>query len=104
VQSKKTKPEYSLIFLQGVKHFGLKWVFKVKKNEHGAMVWHKAHLVVKGYAQRQGIDFEEAYALVARLEAVRLMLALAAHEGWQVHHMDMKTAFLNGDLQEVVFI
>jgi hypothetical protein len=81
----------------GRQAIGLKWVFRVKKNEHGVAVWHKA-LVVKGYAQCQGIDFEEVYVLVACLEAVRLLLALADHEGWQVHHMDVKTTFLNGNL------
>jgi hypothetical protein len=89
---------------QGRRAIGLKWVFKVKRDEHGAVVRHKARLVVKGYAQRHGIDYDEVFALVARMEAVRLLLALAAHEGWEVHHMDVKTAFLNGDLQEVVFV
>jgi hypothetical protein len=83
---------------------GLKWVFKVKKNEHGDVVRHKARLVVKGYAQRQGVDYDEVFAPVARLEAVRLLLALAADEGWQVHHMDVKTVFLNGELQEEVYV
>jgi hypothetical protein len=59
---------------------------------------HKARLVVKGYAQRHGIDYDEVFALVARLDLVRLIIALAAHEGWEVHHMDVKSAFLNGDL------
>jgi hypothetical protein len=83
----------------------LKWVFKVKKNEHGDVVCHKARLVVKGCAQRyQGVDFEEVFAPVARLEAVRLLMALAVEDGWQVHHMNVKTVFLNGDLQEVVYV
>jgi hypothetical protein len=73
-------------------------VFKVKKDKHGAVVRHKAWLVVKGYTQRQGIDYDEVFAPVARLEAMRLLLALAAQEGWQVHHMDVKMTFLNGDL------
>jgi len=73
-------------------------VFKVKRDEHGAVVRHKAWLVVKWYAQRHGIDYDEVFAPVACMEAVRLLLALAAHEGWQVHHMDVKTTFLNGDL------
>ena len=89
---------------QGRRAIGLKWVFKVKKDEHGAVVRHKARLVVKGYAQCHGIDYDEVFAPVARMEAVRLLLALAAHEGWEVHHMDVKTAFLNGDLQEEVFV
>jgi hypothetical protein len=57
---------------------GLKWVFKVKKDKHGAVVRHKARLVVKGYAQRHGIDYDEVFAPVARMEVVRLLLALAA--------------------------
>lgn len=88
----------------GRRAIGLKWVYKVKKDERGAVVRHKARLVVKGYAQRQGVDYDEVFAPVARMEAVRLLLALAAHEGWEVHHMDVKTAFLNGDLLEEVFV
>lgn len=65
---------------------------------------HKARLVVKGYAQRHGIDYDEIFAPVARMEAMRLLIALAAHEGWEVHHMDVKSALLNGDLQEEVFV
>ena len=64
----------------------------------------KAYLVVKGYAQRQGIDYDEVFAPVARLDTVRLLIALAAHEGWEVHHMDVKSAFLNGDLNEEVYV
>jgi hypothetical protein len=89
---------------QGRRAIGLKWVFKVKKDEHGAVVRYKARLIVKGYAQRQGVDYDEVFAPVARMEAVRLLLALAAQNGWEVHHMDVKTAFLNGELQEEVFV
>jgi len=60
--------------------------------------------VAKGYAQQQGVDFEEVFAPVARIETVRVMLALAAQGGWQVHHMDVKSAFLNGDLTETAFV
>jgi hypothetical protein len=88
----------------GRRAIGLKWVFKVKKNQNGEVVRHKARLVVKGYAQQQGVDFDKVFAPVIRLEAVRLLLALSADEGWQVHHMDVKTAFLNGDLQEEVYV
>jgi hypothetical protein len=83
---------------------GLKWVFKVKRDEQGNVVRHKARLVVKGYAQHQGIDYDEVFAPVARMETIRLVLAVAAQKGWQVHHMDVKTAFLNGDLQEEVYV
>jgi hypothetical protein len=79
-------------------------VFKVKKDPEGNVVKHKARLVAKGYAQRQGVDFEEVFAPVARIEIVRVLLALAAQSGWEVHHMDVKSAFLNGDLTETVFV
>jgi hypothetical protein len=88
----------------GTKPIGLKWVYKVKRNEQGVIVKYKARLVAKGYVQRPGIDFDEVYAPVARLESVRLLLAVAAQEGWEVHHMDMKSAFLNGDLAEEVYV
>jgi hypothetical protein len=88
----------------GHRAIGLKWVFKVKKDPAGLIVKHKARLVAKGYAQRQGVDFDEVFAPVARLETVRLLLALAAHSGWQVHHMDVKSAFLNGELEEEVYV
>ncbi|CAM8989664.1 unnamed protein product [Rhodiola kirilowii] len=83
---------------------GLKWIYKVKKDSNGAVVKHKARLVAKGYAQKQGIDFEEVFAPVARMETVRLLIALAAHEGWRLHHLDVKSAFLNGDLAEEVYV
>lgn len=86
------------------KAIGLKWVFKVKKDPAGAVVKHKARLVAKGYVQQQGIDFEEVFAPVARMETVRLLIALAANKGWQIHHMDVKSAFLNGDLEEEVYV
>jgi hypothetical protein len=79
-------------------------VFKVKKDPDGRVVKHKARLVAKGYAQWQGVDFDEVFAPVARMETVRLLLAIAAHCGWQVHHMDVKSAFLNGDLAEEVYV
>jgi hypothetical protein len=89
---------------QGHRAIGLKWVFKVKKDPEGNVIKHKARLVAKGYAQRQGVDFDEVFAPVARMETVQLMLAIAAHCGWQVHHMDVRSAFLNGDLAEEVYV
>lgn len=65
---------------------------------------HKARLVAKGYAQVQGVDFEEVFAPVARIATVRVLLALAAQGGWEVHHMDVKSAFFNGDLIEIVYV
>jgi hypothetical protein len=82
----------------------LKWVFKLKKDETGEVIKHKAHLVARGFVQQEGIDFDDAFAPVARMESVRLLLALATQEGWRVHHMDVKSAFLNGDLKEEVYV
>lgn len=89
---------------EGVKPIGLKWVFKLKKDAEGNVIRHKARLVAKGYIQRQGIDFDEVFAPIARIETVRLLIALAAQSGWSVHHLDVKSAFLNGDLEEVVYV
>jgi hypothetical protein len=88
----------------GQKAIGLKWVFKLKKNADGEIVKHKARLVAKGYVQQQGVDFDEVFAPVARLDTIRMILALAANRGWQVHHLDVKTAFLNGELEEEVYV
>ncbi|CAA7392032.1 unnamed protein product [Spirodela intermedia] len=82
----------------------LKWVYKVKRDENGAVAKYKACLVVKGYVQRQGIDYDEVFAHVVQLDTVRLLIALAAHKGWEVHHMDVKSAFLNDNLKEEVYV
>ncbi|GKE19287.1 zinc finger, CCHC-type containing protein [Tanacetum coccineum] len=86
------------------KAIGLKWVFKTKRDAEGKIIKYKARLVAKGYVQEQGIDFDEVFAPVARIETVRLILALAAYHGWQVHHLDVKSAFLHGDLKEEVYV
>nr|GEV63257.1 ribonuclease H-like domain, reverse transcriptase, RNA-dependent DNA polymerase [Tanacetum cinerariifolium] len=85
------------------KAIGLKWVFK-KRDAKGNIIKYKARLVAKGYVQEQGIDFDEVFALVARIEIVRLILALVAYHGWQVHHLDVKSAFLHGNLKEEVYV
>nr|GEZ50009.1 hypothetical protein [Tanacetum cinerariifolium] len=73
----------------------LKWIYKVKLNELGGILKNKACLVARGYSQEEGIDFEESFALVARLEAIRIFLAYAAHKNMVVYQMDVKTVFLN---------
>jgi hypothetical protein len=78
---------------------GTKWVFKNKLNENGEVIRNKARLVCKGYAQQEGIDFEETFAPVARLEAIRMFLALSSCQNFKVFQMDVKSAFLNGDLE-----
>ena len=68
----------------------LKWVFKLKKDPEGNVVKHKARLVATGYVQRKGIDYDKVLAPLAHLDTVRLLLALLAKEGWEVHHLDVK--------------
>jgi hypothetical protein len=88
----------------GHRPIGLKWVYKVKRNEAGAVVRYKARLVAKGYVQREGVDFEEVFAPVTWLDSVRLLLAVVAQKKWEVHHLDVKSAFLNGELIEEVYV
>ncbi|KAG7599586.1 Reverse transcriptase RNA-dependent DNA polymerase [Arabidopsis suecica] len=88
----------------GAKPIGLKWVFKIKRNSDGIINKYKARLVAKGYVQKHGIDFDEVFAPVACIETIRFIVALAASNGWEVHHLDVKTAFLHGELKEVVFV
>nr|GEX67869.1 retrovirus-related Pol polyprotein from transposon TNT 1-94 [Tanacetum cinerariifolium] len=78
----------------------LKWLWKNKKDEDQTVICNKVQLVAKGYAQEEGIDFEESFVLVARLEAVWIFVAYAAHKSFPIYQMDMKMAFLNGPLME----
>nr|GFB04213.1 retrovirus-related Pol polyprotein from transposon TNT 1-94 [Tanacetum cinerariifolium] len=82
----------------------LKWIYKVKLDETGGILKNKARLVARGYHQEKGIDFEESFAPVARLEAIRIFLAYAAHKNMVVYQMDVETAFLNGNLREEVYV
>ncbi|KAJ9553229.1 hypothetical protein OSB04_017274 [Centaurea solstitialis] len=81
-----------------------KWIFRNKKDESGVIVRNKARLVAKGYSQQEGIDYDETFAPVARIEAIRIFLAYAAHKNIKVFQMDVKSAFLNGVLHEEVYI
>nr|GFA41864.1 retrovirus-related Pol polyprotein from transposon TNT 1-94 [Tanacetum cinerariifolium] len=82
----------------------LKWIYKVKLDELGGILKNKARLVARGYCQEEGIVFEESFAPVARLEAIRIFLAYAAHKNIVVYQMDVKTAFLNGNLREDIYV
>nr|GEZ07699.1 retrovirus-related Pol polyprotein from transposon TNT 1-94 [Tanacetum cinerariifolium] len=82
----------------------LKWIYKVKLDELGGILKNKAWLVACGYCQEVGIDFEESFASVARLEAIRIFLAIVAHMNMVVYQMDVTTAFLNGNLREEVYV
>ncbi|GJW26507.1 retrovirus-related pol polyprotein from transposon TNT 1-94 [Tanacetum coccineum] len=82
----------------------LKWVYKVKLDEYGDLLKNKARLVAKGYRQEEGLEFEESFAPVSRLEAIRIFIANAASKNITVYQMDVKTAFLNGELKVEVYV
>jgi hypothetical protein len=77
---------------------GTKWIFKNKTDEHGTVVLNKARLVAQGYTQIEGVDFDETFAPVARLELIRILLSIACHLGFKLNQMYVKSAFLNGVL------
>jgi hypothetical protein len=83
---------------------GTKSVFRNKQDEHGVAIRNKARLIAKGYSQVKGLDFDETYAPVARLESIRILLAYATYHDIKLYQMDMKSAFLNGPIKEEVYV
>nr|GEW72887.1 hypothetical protein [Tanacetum cinerariifolium] len=82
----------------------IKWLWKNKHDEENTVIRNKSHLVAKEYAQKEGVDFEESFAPIARLEAIRLFIAYAAHKSFTVYQMDVKTSFLYGPLKEELYV
>ncbi|KAL0359253.1 UNVERIFIED_CONTAM: Retrovirus-related Pol polyprotein from transposon TNT 1-94 [Sesamum angustifolium] len=87
---------------EGAKPVGCKWVYKTKRNPSGKIERYKARLVAKGYTQKEGIDYRETFSPVSKKDSFRIIMALVAHFDLELHQMDVKTAFLNGDLEEEV--
>ena len=83
---------------------GTKWVFRNKLDEQGAITRNKARLAAKGYNQEEGIDYDETFAPIARLEAIRILLAFASYMDFKLFQMDVKSAFLNGFIEEEVYV
>lgn len=83
---------------------GSRWIYKVKKEPDGGIDKHKAIFVSKGFSQVEGIDYEETFAPIERYSSIRSILALATQMGWKIHHMDVNTTFLNGFIEEEVYI
>ena len=86
------------------KAIGCRWIYKVKYNADGSVNRYKARLIAKGYAQTHGVDYEETFALLAKMMALWTVIALVVAKGWHLHQMDVKNAFLQGKLEEEVYM
>ncbi|GJX37801.1 retrovirus-related pol polyprotein from transposon TNT 1-94 [Tanacetum coccineum] len=103
--SEEPKKVWTLMDLPHVKRaIGTKWVYKNKKDERGIVIRNKARLVVQGYTQEDGIDYDDVFAPVARIEAIRMFLAYASFKEFVVYQMDVKSAFLYGKIEEEVYV
>ncbi|RVW71665.1 Retrovirus-related Pol polyprotein from transposon TNT 1-94 [Vitis vinifera] len=89
---------------KGIKTIGCKWIFKTKHDSKGNVERYNARLVAKGYTQKEGIDYKETFSPVSKKDSLRIVMALVAHFDLELHQMDVKTAFLNGDLHEEVYM
>lgn len=89
---------------RGQRTIGVKWVYKIKRTVDGEIDRYKARLVAKGYKQKYGVDYEEVFAPVARLDTVRMLISLVAHHSWKIYPLDLKSAFLNGILEKEVYV
>ena len=90
--------------LEGEHIIGTKWIFRNKTNEEGNVIRNKARLVVQGYSQMERVDYDETFAPVARMEPIRILLALACQLKFKLYQMDVKIAFLNGLLKEDIYV
>ncbi|GJW80905.1 putative ribonuclease H-like domain-containing protein [Tanacetum coccineum] len=89
---------------KGKKAIGTEWVFRNKKDERGIVIKNKARLVAQGYTQEEGIDYDEVFAPIARTEAIRLFLAYVSFMGFMVYQMDVKSDFLYGRIEELIYV
>ncbi|KAG8479264.1 hypothetical protein CXB51_029046 [Gossypium anomalum] len=96
---------WELVLLpEGAKPIGCKWIFKTKRDANGNVERYKARLVAKGYIQKEDIDFTETFSPVSSKDSFRIIMALVAHFDLELHQMDVKTAFLNGDIEETIYM
>jgi hypothetical protein len=105
IESMRTNQVWDLVDLPpGRKAIGNKWVLKVKHKEDGSIERYTARLVVKGYTQKEVVDYEETFSLVVRFASIHKILAIVAHLDLELFQMDVKTAFLNGELDEEIYM
>ena len=105
IKSMKDNDVWDLIPLpKGVKPIGCKWIFKTKRDSKGDVERYKTRLVAKGYTQKEGIDYKETFSLVSSKDSFRSIMALVVHFDLELRQMDIKTAFLNGDINETIYM
>ena len=105
LRSMSTNKVWDLVEIpDGVKLVGCKWVYKTKRDSKEKVERFKARLVAKGFTQKEGIDYNETFSPVSTKDSFRVVMALVAHFDMELHQMDVKTAFLNGDLNETIFM
>ncbi|RVW25195.1 Retrovirus-related Pol polyprotein from transposon TNT 1-94 [Vitis vinifera] len=105
MKSMKDNGVWDLVELpKGVKPIGCKWIFKTKRDSKGNIVRYKARLVAKGFTQKEGIDYKETFSPVSSKDSFRIIMALVAHYDLELHQMDVKTAFLNGNIDKTIYM
>jgi Reverse transcriptase (RNA-dependent DNA polymerase) len=103
-KNKYMEASHTLTLPTNKKTIDVKWVYKIKRDANGLINRYKTRLVAKGYKQKYDIDYDEVFAPVARLDIVRMLISLATYQGWKLHQLDVKLAFLNGVLEEKVYV
>lgn len=89
---------------EGVKPIGCKWIFKTKRDSNGNVERYKACLITKGYTRKERIDFKETFSLISSKDSFSTIMALVAHYDWELHQMDVKTTFLNGNVDKMIYM
>ena len=89
---------------EGIKSIGCKWIYKKKRGAYGKVETFKDRLVETGFTQKEGIDYEETFSLISMLKSIQILLSIAAHFNYEIWQMDVKTSFLNGHLEEFIYM